>query len=42
MNEDKIAWDPEDCHECGCEAYEFEESDWHDGAWHCPDCGAAQ
>lgn len=37
--EDLPAYDPEDCEECGCEAGEFEDSDWKNGAWHCPECG---
>lgn len=34
--------DPEDCEACGCEAGEFEDSNWSCGAWHCPECGTAQ
>jgi hypothetical protein len=35
-------YDPEDCEECGCSAGEFEDSCFHNGAWHCPECGATQ
>ena len=33
----------EDCDACGCHAGEFDSStDFYDGTWHCPDCGAVQ
>lgn len=35
-------WEPEDCAECGCEAGEFEDSDFVGGAWQCPECGCVQ
>lgn len=41
-DEDSSWFDPEDCDECECSASEFEESDWKNGAWHCPECGCTQ
>ena len=40
--DDEIAYDPEDCEVCDCPAGEFEDSDWKNGAWQCPECGAVQ
>lgn len=36
------AFDAEDCNECDCPAGEFDDSDWRNGTWYCPECGAAQ
>jgi len=33
---------PEDCDVCGCPAGEFDDSDYRDGCWHCPNCGAIE
>lgn len=39
---DEPAYDPEDCEECGCPSGEFEDSDYKNGAWYCPECGQPQ
>jgi hypothetical protein len=39
-NQDEPDYEPEDCDECGCEAGEFEDSDWDNGHYKCPQCGA--
>ena len=41
-DEDSFMYDPEDCEECGCPASEFESSDYDNGTWQCPECGAVQ
>ena len=41
-NDDIPTYDPEDCDVCECEAGEYEDSDWVNGCWHCPQCGAVQ
>lgn len=33
-------YEPEDCDECGCTAGEFEDADWDNGHYRCPQCGA--
>ena len=41
--EEQEPWcDPEDCEECGCPAGDFEDSDYVNGAWQCPECGSVQ
>lgn len=37
-----VGYGPEDCHACGTEACEFDDEDFHDGVWNCPDCGEPQ
>lgn len=41
-DDNEIPYDPEDCDECDCPAGDFEDSDYRNGAWHCPECGQPQ
>lgn len=40
--EDSSFYDPEDCEECGFEGAEYDDSDWYNNCWNCPNCGGVQ